>query len=154
MAEAEWTGSSRVRAVRVLDPNLSDEDILRIFEESNVRGLQADIDIYGASFDKLDSGDFLRDFSPRLCEYIAMEAFGPPLVQRFGKGILAGWTIIQAIETSNFAGHCWQHDLAAAFSIHSCAPYAPHKTARFIMDAFDASHYEIQVSLRCRILQP
>lgn len=62
-------------------------------------------------------------FSRALVKAIDMKAYGEPLIQHFGEGNKAGYTLVQLIETSNICAHFCEQDNAAFLDIFSCKKF-------------------------------
>ena len=71
----------------------------------------------------------LKRFSKLLCDVIDMVPFGEPIIKRFGKGELEGYSMIQLIETSNIAVHLDEFENKAFIDIFSCKNFN-HKRAK------------------------
>ena len=67
----------------------------------------------------------LKDFAETLVREIDMVAYGDPQIIHFGHGQdhLAGWTVIQLIETSNIVAHFCDNTQEGYIDIFSCKPY-------------------------------
>lgn len=87
-------------------------------------GTQLVLNLGGCNPDTLDNPDGLRNWVKELCAAIDMQPHGEPFLERFGRGDLLGWTLLQPITTSNIDVHCAPDFGNAAFvNIFSCRPF-------------------------------
>jgi len=102
-------------------------------------GLQTIIDLYDCDPVKIRSEEALKRYlSEMICE-IDMKAYGQPVVVHFGSSDkVAGYTILQLIETSLISGHFVEIDNSAHIDIFSCKTYDSGKAAIFTSEFFDA----------------
>lgn len=73
-----------------------------------------------------------------LCKEIKMERYGPPVIDHFGKGRLAGWTAYLRITTSDLRVHAVDRRGSAYVNIFSCKPFSVKKALRYTVQAFGA----------------
>lgn len=73
----------------------------------------------------ISDGDKITAFSKSLVKAIDMTAYGEPQVIHFGKHNpkVAGYTLIQLIETSNIAAHFCDASGEGYIDIFSCKPF-------------------------------
>lgn len=71
--------------------------------------------------------DALRRFVTTLVDAIRMTAYGEPMVVHFGEHDpeLAGWTVVQLIETSNIMAHFMDGSGDAYLDVFSCQEFDP-----------------------------
>lgn len=96
------------------------------------------IDI-GSANDKVKDPEFLKQWVQQLVKDIDMVAYGEPQAIHFGHGEphLAGWTILQFIETSNILCHfCDEHN-DGYIDVFSCKEYDPAIVIKSINDNFE-----------------
>ena len=112
-------------------------------------GLLTSLDIYGCNPEIIRSADQIRRYVIELCELIDMKRFGDCQVVNFGKDArVAGYSMVQLIETSIISGHFANLTNAAYIDIFSCKPYDPQKVADFSQAFFQAEDIEIHVTER------
>ncbi|MBK5101286.1 MAG: S-adenosylmethionine decarboxylase [Desulfobacteraceae bacterium] len=112
-------------------------------------GLLTSLDIYGCNPEIIRSADQIRRYVIELCELIDMKRFGDCQVVNFGKDArVAGYSMVQLIETSIISGHFANLTNAAYIDIFSCKPYDPQKVADFSQAFFQAEDIEIHVTAR------
>ena len=73
----------------------------------------------------------LESFGRELCKVIHMNPYGKPIVMKFGKGKLKGYSAIQMIETSSITVHLDEFENKAFIDIFSCKEF----------DAFSAKSF-------------
>jgi len=82
------------------------------------------INVKSCNDNVLDKEAILQ-FKDELVKQIDMEQHGEPLIEHFGSGDLAGWTLVQLIKTSNII-------------IHFC-----DKTKNFYGDIFSCKRFDV-----------
>jgi S-adenosylmethionine/arginine decarboxylase-like enzyme len=118
-------------------------------EEQAPWGLLTSLDIYGCNPEIIRSADQIRRYVIELCELIDMKRFGDCQVVNFGKDErVAGYSMVQLIETSIISGHFANLTNAAYIDIFSCKPYDPQKVADFSQAFFQAQDIEIHATAR------
>lgn len=107
------------------------------------------IDLYGCNPATIRSAYKLRQFAKELVELIDMKAFGPCMIENFGaEERVAGYTMVQMIETSIVAGHFANASNAAYLDVFSCKPYDEKKAAAFAKKFFEAKEVIVQKLMR------
>jgi S-adenosylmethionine/arginine decarboxylase-like enzyme len=66
----------------------------------------------------------IRRFANELVTNIDMVPFGEPLIQHFGSGNKAGYTLVQLIETSNICAHFVEETDDMYLDVFSCKPFS------------------------------
>lgn len=94
------------------------------------------LDIAGCREDVATDPDALRDFVAALVEAIDMRAYGEPLIAHFAEHepALAGWTLIQLIETSSITAHFVDVTGNAHVDIFSCLRFDPNAAVEVIRE--------------------
>ncbi|MBW1667984.1 MAG: S-adenosylmethionine decarboxylase [Deltaproteobacteria bacterium] len=96
-------------------------------------GLLTSLDLYECN------PDIIRD-----CELLDMKPFGECQVVHFGQDErVAGYSMIQLIETSLISGHFANLTNAAYIDIFSCKPYDPEQVADFTKAFFKPRSVEV-----------
>jgi len=87
------------------------------------------IDIENCQKDTYTNPEYLSKWVKSLVDEIEMVAYGEPNIVHFGKHdpSLAGWTVVQLIETSNIVAHFNDFDGTACIDVFSCKPFDPIK---------------------------
>ncbi len=118
-------------------------------EEPAVWGLLSSIDIYGCNPEIIRDKASIERYVIELCRLIKMKRFGPCQVVHFGEEEqVAGYSMVQLIETSLISGHFANLTNAAYIDVFSCKPYDPEKVADFSKDFFAGRDLRIHVTKR------
>lgn len=112
-------------------------------------GIASSVDIYNCDPDIIRDADAIRRFVVELCDLIEMKRFGETQVVHFGEDErVAGYSMVQLIETSLISGHFANLTNAVYLDVFSCKPYLPEKVQLFTEDYFGGSHSNLNISLR------
>lgn len=112
-------------------------------------GIASSVDIYNCDPDIIRDADAIRRFVVELCDLIEMKRFGETQVVHFGEDErVAGYSMVQLIETSLISGHFANLTNAVYLDVFSCKPYLPEKVQLFAEDFFEGSHSNLNISLR------
>lgn len=115
----------------------------------NAWGIASAIDIYNCDFHRIRDADLIRQFVVELCDLIEMKRFGETQVVHFGEDErVAGYSMVQLIETSLISGHFANQTNAVYLDVFSCKPYLPETVQSFAQRFFQGSHSNLNVSLR------
>ena len=97
------------------------------------------LNLYDCSPELITSAAFIKQFVIDLCDLIEMRRFGEPTLVNFGDDPkVAGYSLVQLIETSNICGHFANESGAAYLDIFSCKKFDPEVAAEFCAAAFEA----------------
>ncbi len=109
-------------------------------------GLSSCIDLYECDLSLMQNADAIKDFVRRLCEKIGMRRFGETHVVNFGDDPrVAGFSMMQLIETSLVSAHFANASCAIYLDVFSCAPYDPEAVVQFAADFFKAKRHHLHV---------
>lgn len=115
----------------------------------NAWGIASAIDIYECSPGTIRDADAIRRFVVALCELIEMKRFGDTQVVHFGEDErVAGYSMVQLIETSLISAHFANQTNAVYLDVFSCKPYDPEVVEVFAREYFGGTHSLLQVNLR------
>jgi S-adenosylmethionine/arginine decarboxylase-like enzyme len=115
----------------------------------NVWGMASAIDIYNCNPDTIRNADAIRRFTVALCDLIEMKRFGETQVVHFGEDErVAGYSMVQLIETSLISAHFANQSNAVYLDVFSCKPYDPEKVQAFSQEFFGGSHSILHVTMR------
>ena len=115
----------------------------------NAWGIASAIDIYNCNPIKIRSAETIRRFVIELCDLIEMKRFGDTQVVHFGEDEkVAGFSMVQLIETSLISGHFANLTNAAYLDVFSCKPYLPETVQEFAEEFFGGTHSNLSVTLR------
>lgn len=95
------------------------------YGDSNMWGHHLIIDAGGCAKACITDPEYLKVWVKDLVNVLKMKAYGEPLIVHFGTGEdhLAGWTVIQLIETSNIMAHFCDNTQQAYIDVFSCKPF-------------------------------
>ena len=114
-----------------------------------VWGIATAIDIYNCNPDTIRDAEAIRRFVVELCDLIEMKRFGETQVVHFGEDEkVAGYSMVQLIETSLISAHFANLTNATYLDVFSCKPYDPDVVAEFARDYFGGSRVESSVTFR------
>lgn len=83
------------------------------------------LDCKECDIEKIKDKENIRIFVMTLVEHIDMKAYGEPIIEHFGSHnpIVAGYSLMQLIETSSITAHFAEGSGDAYIDIFSCKPY-------------------------------
>jgi S-adenosylmethionine/arginine decarboxylase-like enzyme len=114
-----------------------------------VWGIASSIDIYNCDPKKIRDAGEIRRFVAELCDLIKMKRFGETQVVHFGEEErVAGFSMIQLIETSLISAHFANLTNAVYLDVFSCKLYDSEAVRAFSQDFFGGSHSILHVTLR------
>jgi S-adenosylmethionine/arginine decarboxylase-like enzyme len=112
-------------------------------------GISSSFDIYNCNPETIRNADKIRQFVRELCDLIEMKRFQDTVVVNFGENErVAGFSMIQLIETSLISAHFANLTNTTYLDVFSCKPYDPAMVENFSTGFFGGSHCITQVSLR------
>lgn len=145
------------QAVQVTETRLSAEErqvldgqkIMAQAAALGVWGIASAIDIYDCAPDTIRDAEAIRRFVVELCDLIEMKRFGETQVVHFGEDErVAGYSMVQLIETSLISAHFANLTNAVYLDVFSCKPYDPEKVRNFAQAFFGGRDSHLQVSFR------
>jgi len=128
---------------------LSDDEIIKKFKEQGSWGLYTSVDLKNCNPATIRDADRIKQFIVELCDLIDMKRFGEPTVVHFGPcERVAGYSMMQLIETSLVSGHFANETNAAYLDIFSCKEYGPKQMGEFCKKFFGAESMTTHVLFR------
>ena len=125
------------------------DEIMATAAREDVWGIASAIDIYDCDPELIRDADAIRRFVAELCDLIEMKRFGETQVVHFGEDErVAGYSMVQLIETSLISGHFANQTNAVYLDVFSCKPYNPQIVREFSQEFFDGRGSSVQVALR------
>ncbi len=122
---------------------------IKINPEKDAWGIASAIDIYDCDPMKIRDAELIKRFVKELCELIEMKRFGETQVVHFGEDEkVAGYSMVQLIETSLISAHFANLSNAVYLDVFSCKPYDTEIVRAFAMDFFGGKHSNINVTMR------
>ena len=129
--------------------SVDDTPIRENYEQTGAWGLLTSIDLHACDGATIRSADEIRRFVVELCERIQMKRFGDCTVVDFGEDErVAGFSMVQLIETSCISAHFANETNTTYLDIFSCKYYNPYAAAEFAKEFFKASDYALTYTLR------
>ena len=114
-------------------------------------GLLTSIDLFDCDPEILRSEEKIRQYVNELCELIQMKKFGDCIVVNFGEDErVAGFSMIQLIETSCISGHFANQSNSIYIDIFSCKFYEQDAAVKFTKEFFKGSEARFNIVLRGR----
>lgn len=86
------------------------------------------------------SSEKIKAFTKELVKRIDMKAYGAPKVVRFGEGRVAGYSLVQLIETSCITAHFVEETNDAYFDIFSCKSFDPKVAMEVVKEFFNPTN--------------
>lgn len=115
----------------------------------NAWGIACAVDIYNCSPGKIRDADVIKQFVIELCDLIEMKRFGETQVVHFGEDErVAGYSMVQLIETSLISAHFANLSNAVYLDVFSCKPYLSEKVQEFAQCYFEGSYSNLNTTLR------
>jgi S-adenosylmethionine/arginine decarboxylase-like enzyme len=125
------------------------KNIMQQAFDEKVWGIASSFDIYHCNPETIRDADKIKQFVIELCDLIEMKRFQDTLVVNFGEDErVAGFSMVQLIETSLISAHFANLTDATYLDVFSCKPYNPEVVADFARKYFGGSEVITQVSLR------
>ena len=125
------------------------EEVMARAAREDAWGIASSIDIYDCSPELIRNADVIRRFVAELCELIEMKRFGDTQVVHFGEDErVAGYSMVQLIETSLISAHFANQTNAVYLDVFSCKPYNPQIVREFSQAFFRGCKSSLQVALR------
>jgi S-adenosylmethionine decarboxylase len=119
------------------------------YKKMNPWGMQAAIDIYDCDPSMIRDAAYIKKFVSDLCNEIDMKPFGECHVVHFGDDDrVAGFSMMQLIQTSLLSGHFANATNTAYLDVFSCKYYDPRSVAEFATGYFKGAHYKLQLTFR------
>lgn len=108
-------------------------------------GLSSCIDLYDCDLALMQDASAIKRFVVELCKKIGMRRYGETHVVNFGdEPRVAGFSMMQLIETSLISAHFADASRAIYLDVFSCAPYDPELVANYACDYFKARRFNLQ----------
>ena len=125
--------------------NLSKE----FYNNSKVWGLLTSVDLYSCNSKTIRDAEAIKKYVSELCLLIEMKRFGDTKVVHFGEDEkVAGYSMVQLIETSLISGHFANNTNNAYIDIFSCKYYNPLAVEEFTKKFFEAKETKMHYILR------
>jgi S-adenosylmethionine/arginine decarboxylase-like enzyme len=109
--------------------------------EGHAWGLSTSVDLQDCHSATIQDRQQIEAYVIALCDLIGMKRYGECQIVHFGEGRVAGYSMIQLIETSLISGHFANDTNRAYLDIFSCKGYDPK-----IVEAFSKQFFGAQTS--------
>ena len=107
------------------------------------------LDIKGCNLARATDPEYLKFFTKELVRVIEMVAYGEPQAVHFADNTdLAGWTIVQLIETSSIIGHWLDINGDVYLDIFSCKDFDENRAKSLIEQCFSPEEIKLQIFYR------
>lgn len=118
--------------------------------KENYWGLEASVDLYGCDAELIRNAEKIRRFVEILCDdVIKMKRFGDCQITHFGEDErVAGFTMVQLIETSNVTAHFANATNAVYLNVFSCKGFDPIAVEKYAKKFFHAKDSQLIVNYR------
>jgi S-adenosylmethionine/arginine decarboxylase-like enzyme len=134
--------------IKALSPG-GTRNIVRQPVAQKVWGISSAVDIYDCDPDKIRDAELIRKFVDELCKLIEMKKFGDTQVVHFGEDErVAGFSMLQLIETSLISAHFANQTNAVYLDVFSCKSYDPETVRCFSQIYFGGSRSHLNFTLR------
>lgn len=112
-------------------------------------GKETLIDLVNCDGGLIRSRGIIADYAYQLVNLIDMKAYGVPKIVHFGESEkVAGFTLVQLIETSLISGHFVESNNSAYINIFSCKDYDEEVATHFTKMFFGAELMTYKVEQR------
>lgn len=113
-------------------------------------GKELILDLYDCNPETIRSKELLENYAKELCRVIEMKPFGDIFSERFGLNDekIAGYSIVQLIETSSITGHFSELKNSAYINIFSCKDFDAELATKFSTDYFSAGSHVMAIHIR------
>ena len=119
------------------------------FNKKRAWGILTSIDLFNCDPEIIRDERLIKKYVKELCELIKMKRFKETQVVYFGEDKkVAGYSMVQLIETSLISGHFANQSNSAYIDIFSCKYYDPLKAGEFTKKFFKAKKIKINDLLR------
>lgn len=125
------------------------DPIKKEYDETQAWGILTSLDLHDCNPETIRDAEKIKEFVVKLCELIEVNRFGECQVVHFGeKPEIAGFSMVQLIETSLISGHFANLTNNVYLDIFSCKYYNPQKAADFAKEFFEAKDLAFNYTLR------
>ena len=119
------------------------------YQHMNAWGIETILDLSDCDPELIRSASAIEEYVMQLCELIDMNRYGETIVVHFGQDeAVAGYSMVQLIETSLISGHFANATNNVYINIFSCKPYDPYQAAEFTQAFFKGATCTMNVVLR------
>ena len=125
------------------------EEIKEYYDSNSCWGLLSSVDVSGCDPVLIRSADAIREYVIRMCDMLEVKRFQDAIIVNFGADEkVAGYSLVQLIETSLVSGHFANATNTAYIDIFSCKLYNPLIAAEFTKSFFGGSQSTMKMNFR------
>ena len=119
------------------------------YNELGSWGMLTSLDLHQCNGETIRSAEKIRQFIIELCDLIEVTRFGEPTIVNFGeREEIAGYSMVQLIETSLISGHFANATNTVYLDIFSCSYYEVDAALAFSKKFFEAQDVTVHTLLR------
>jgi len=149
VAGSDLPGTSNAEEHMQTQMQTKTQDIVQRAKDERVWGIASSFDIYDCDPGTIRDAEKIREFVVKLCDLIEMKRFGETTVVHFGEDEkVAGYSMIQLIETSLISGHFANLTNTVYLDVFSCKPYDPAVVEKFAQEFFGGQRCITNVNFR------
>jgi S-adenosylmethionine/arginine decarboxylase-like enzyme len=112
-------------------------------------GWELNIDLYNCELEKINNKENMEQYLKELCgNILKVRREGDPVLKRYGKEHLQGYSIMQLIEVSSIIAHFSEERCSAHIDIFSCAPFDKIAVENFSKEFFKAKKSKAKMITR------
>lgn len=128
---------------------MSNDPIKDQYDKEGAWGILSSLDLHECNPETIRDAEKIKEFVIKLCELIQVNRFGECTIVHFGeKPEIAGFSMVQLIETSLISGHFANLTNNVYLDIFSCKYYNPQIAADFAKEFFEAKDCTLNFTLR------
>lgn len=122
------------------------------YSKAGAWGLWTSIDMKNCNPQTIRDAEKVKQYVKELCQLIDMKTYGETTVVDFGEDErVAGFSMMQLIETSLISGHFANSSNSAYIDIFSCKWYDPEVAANFTKKFFEAEDANVNSVIRSEV---
>ena len=106
------------------------------------------LDLYDCDKSKIRNTEDMKYFVIALCKEIDMQRYKKTLIERFGEGMIEGYSAFQFIKTSSITIHFEEQKNQVMMDLFSCKEFNMQKVVDFTLDWYGGKIQKIMPSTR------
>jgi len=123
---------------------MSFDIVKKMYDEIGAWGLCCAVDIKDCDFKIITNPEMIHKYVVELCDLIKMKRHGEARIEHFGEDQkVAGYTMVQLIETSSITAHFANETRKAYIDVFSCKCFDPEEVAEFSKKFFQGENYTL-----------
>ena len=139
----------RTIALPQAELDITFEEVKKEFELKRAWGILTSVDLGNCNPELVRSEHEIKSYVKQLCELIEAKRFGETTLVHFGEDErIAGYSMVQLIETSLISGHFVNAVNNIYIDVFSCKSYDPAVVAAFTSAFFEAEKVTAKVIMR------